>query len=335
MKKSIIGPGALVALVLAPAAWAADPAPKERKGEMRVITKTERPAPGVRRIHPPGEMETVAFLGVQASPASRTVAVQLNLPAGAGLVVNHVVPDSPAAGVLQEHDILLKLDDQILIETRQLSVLIRQRKEGDEVTLTYLRGGKEATARVKLGKQEVPKMSLLEHAAPGGLLPGFGFGPGRVEMLNPEHRSREEVDRMLSLIRPAAPGAPTRIQIERPRGPGMRAMSVHPANSNLVYSDDEGSLELTITDGRKSLVAKDAAGKELFSGPVNAPEERAKMPPPIRQRLEKLEGMHNITFRTDEEFRGAKTRVLPPMGRGIAMPPSPDAPRPARRPHVF
>lgn len=335
MKKSIIGLSALVALVLSPAGWAADPAPKEKKGEMRVITKTERPGPGMRRIHPPGEKETVAFLGVQASPAPRTVAVQLNLPAGAGLVVNHVVPASPAAGVLQEHDILLKLDDQILIETRQLSVLVRQRKEGDEVTLTYLRGGKEATARVKLGKQEVPKMSLFEHAGPGAPVHGFGFGPGRFEMLNPEHRSREEVDRMLSLIRPGGPGAPTRIQVERSRRPGMRAMSVHPGNSNLVYSDDEGSLELTITDGRKSLVAKDGAGKELFSGPVNAPEERAKMPPSVRQRLEKLEGMHNIRFHTDEEFRGAETRVLPPSGRGISMPPAPETSRPVRRPRIF
>lgn len=325
------------ALLFLPTAWSATPAPtpKEQKGDLRVITKTDRPAPQPRRQNlPPGEKETVAFLGVQASPASRTLSVQLGLPTGAGLVVNHVVPDSPAAGVLQEHDILLKLDDQILIETRQLSVLVRQRKEGDEVTLTYLRGGKEATARVKLGKQEVPKMSAaFEHRFPGGLN-GVPLGPGRFEMLHPQG-SREDVDRVLSLIRPEIPGGPSRIQIERPRGPGVRATSVHPSNSNIVYSDDEGSLELTMAEGRKTLVAKDASGQELYSGPVNTPEERSKLPPPVRERLEKLEAMHNVTFRTDENFRGAETRVFRPFGRGISVPAKPVAPMPQPRPQFF
>jgi hypothetical protein len=82
------------------------------------------------------EMETVAFLGVETAPVSTTTGVQLGLPKGTGLVVNHVVAKSPAEGVLKEHDILLKLDEQILIETRQLSVLIRTRQAGDEVVLT-------------------------------------------------------------------------------------------------------------------------------------------------------------------------------------------------------
>lgn len=333
MKNSPVRSLVLVSLALVPFAWGAVPAPKEQK-EMRVITRTERPGPGPRRPIPPGEKETVAFLGVQAAPASRTVAVQLGLPAGSGLVVNHVVPDSPAAGVLEEHDILLKLDDQILIETRQLSVLIRQHKEGDEVTLTYLRGGKQATARVKLGRQEVPKMTgWFEHAVPGGPLPGFGGAPGPFRMMNPE-RSREEVDRVLSLIGRGPRVAPMRIEAERRVGPGMRMLSVSPANSTLSYSDDDGSLELTIKDGVKSLVARDAQGEQLFAGPVNSPEERRKMPPPVRERLEKLEGMQNITFHTDEEFRGAETRVLPPPGRGISLPPHRAGP-PPRGPQHF
>ncbi|MDO8540227.1 MAG: PDZ domain-containing protein [Opitutaceae bacterium] len=318
--------------VLVPPASAGD-APKagpRTQKEMRVITSTDRNRPEPRRgPMAGGEKEVVAFLGVQATPASRTLAVQLSLPPGAGLVVNHVMPDSPAAGVLQEHDILLKLDDQLLIETRQLSVLIRQHKEGDEVGLTYLRGGKEATAHIKLGKQEVPKMSgLFEHALPGVPHGVLGFGAGRFEAFGPD-TPREEVDRVLSLIQREPHGEPMRIQIDRRGGPGMNATSVHTSNSNLVYSDDAGSLELTIKDGQKSLVAKDGGGKEIFSGPVNTPDERRTMPPEVRARLEKLEGMHNITFRTGPDFKGPERKVVQPFGRGISLPPAPPAqPRP-------
>jgi hypothetical protein len=49
------------------------------------------------------------------------------------------------------------LDDQILIDVRQLMVLVRNRKEGDEVTFTYLRGGAKATAKVRLLAQDMPK----------------------------------------------------------------------------------------------------------------------------------------------------------------------------------
>lgn len=295
---------------------------KEPRKEMRVVSPPERERRMMVRRPENAEIEKemVAFLGVETGPVSPAVSTQLGLQRGTGLVVNHIVPDSPAAGALQQHDILLKLDDQILIETRQLSVLIRNKKEGDEVTLTYLRGGKQTTARVKLGQQEVPKFSLMGEPGEGAF--ALGLGPNRLEMLAPRGPgNREEVDRLLSIM-PRAPGDPMRIHIDRRGGQGLRAMSVNPGNSNLVFSDDEGSLELTIKDGAKALVAKDAKGAELFSGPVNTPEERKAMPPRIRERLEKLEGMHGVTFRTDGDFRGGEVKAIRP--RGISFPLSRD-----------
>ncbi len=326
----------VLAAALAPALRAADekPAPKEEKRELRVLAAP----PAERRVfvqtrdgerRPNTERETVAFLGVETSAVSATLAAQLTIPRGSGLVVNHVVEKSPAAGVLKEHDILLKLDDQLLIETRQLSVLIRLRKEGEEVTLTYLRGGKEATAKVKLGKHEVPKFAgVFETTSARALaLPfGGGSGQGLWEVRAPEagqRSDREEVDRVLSLMHGARGGAPVRVQIDRQSGPGLRAISINTANSNLVFSDDDGSLELRVQDGVKSLVAKDPAGKEVYAGPVNTPEERKALPAKVRERFEKLEGMQDITFRTDADFQGAETKVVRPPGRGISLPPAP------------
>ena len=53
---------------------------------------------------------------------------------GVGLLVNHVVPGSPAklAGI-EKHDVLHRLDDQYLINPPQLAVLIRTREPGDTV----------------------------------------------------------------------------------------------------------------------------------------------------------------------------------------------------------
>jgi serine protease Do len=303
---------------------------------MRVITSTADGAASRQAAGPPGTrheqpaaMETVPFLGVHTVPATATLAAQLDLPKGAGLVVAHVVSDSPAAGILQPHDILLHFDDQLLVETRQLSTLIRQRSEGEEVTLTYVRGGKKATARVKLAKREVAKTAGVFEpgAAPGAY--AFGFGPGEVEVVRPSPDiSREEVDRVLSLIQRASPGGPPRVLIERRAGPGFRATSINTANSNLVCTDSAGSLELTIKDGIKTLVAKDPTGKQLFAGPVNTPEERDAMPPAVRERLDKLEGMHRITFETDGEFKGAEIRILHPRASGISAPLPPAPPRP-------
>lgn len=256
------------------------------------------------------EMETVAFLGVETAPVPPALTAQLALPKNSGLVVRHIVPESPAAAVLQVHDILLKLDDQRLIEPRQFSVLVRNHAIGDEVTLTYVRGGKETTAKLKLAQQQAP--ALAEGGAFGTEAEGLGLLAGNEPMPTPGHRV--EMDRVLSLLeRPSAIPVPT------PGAPGLRSLAVNPANSNLVYSDEEGSLELTIKDGRKSLVAKDAKGASLFAGPVDTPEQREALPPAVRERLDRLESMQGVSFEADDAFHG-DIRLLHPAPRRIKLP---------------
>lgn len=296
---------------------AAEKAPSvETKTEMRVLSGPERRVI-IRHGEPGGgEKEKVAFLGVEATPVSPTLGAQLSLPRGTGLVVSHVLPKSPADGVLAEHDILLKVDDQILIEARQLSVLIRNHKEGDEVVLTYLRAGQKATAKIKLGQHEVPKLGAMEGSP---VIRAFGFnhaGPGAPESHGPAGE-REQVDQLLSMLRRgdgAGASAPVRIQVEPQGGPGFRATTVKVNTSKIVFSDDQGSLELSSKEGTKSLTAKNVQGETVFSGPVTTPEDRKAMPPELRSRLEKLEGMHDISFRTDGTFKGSDVREVRPRG---------------------
>ena len=45
----------------------------------------------------------------------------------------------------------------------------------------------------------------------------------------------------------------------------------------MMFSDDQGSLELIEKDGKKSLRATDPNGKVLFDGPINTENERKSM----------------------------------------------------------
>jgi len=288
--------------------------------KLRVLAEAKSPdMPIERRVfvrHGPGEheMETVPFLGVETVPVTPALTAQLGLPKDAGLVVRHVVAESPAAAVLQVHDILLKLDDQLLIDPRQFSVLVRNHKEGDEVELTYVRGGKQNTVKVKLGKHEAPKMAFN--------FPDENFGYF-VQHAADTRLPREEMDRELSLLdrehhdrAPMPPGA----MISGPDEPGFHSVTVNTGNSNMVYTDEQGSLELTLKDGRKTLLAKDAKGAQLYSGPIDTPEQRKALPENVRERLDRLEGMQNFSFRVGDDFQPDTVKIVRPAPTKIMLP---------------
>ena len=327
--------------VALPAMLAQDPAAPAEHQELRVIAGPDDATPPPHRGHhlmPPGprEMESVTFLGIATVPVNPVLTDQLGLANGAGLVVTMVAPDSPATNVLKQHDVVVKLDDQLLIEQRQLAVLIRNHKEGDEVTLTFIRGGKETTAKVKLAKHEVPKLAMLGDGQGADLLNfhrmlmnGEGGAPGM---------GREDMDRVLSLMEHGGPGGPgmpgpgvAHIEINRDDGPGMHSVSVSTSNSNMVYSDEQGSLDLTIKDGKKTLVAKNAKGDQLYSGPVDTPEQRKALPADVRARLDNLEGMQEYSFKTDGDFTPGEVKDARQQHHGISLPvpPADPAPRPA------
>lgn len=311
MKTSACLTLALVAIT--PCLWAAQPekpaaepspadAPVAAKSERRVIIRHERGA---------GETQNVPFLGVETIRISPTLTAQLGLAEGAGLIVRSVVPNSPAAAVLRAHDVLLQLDDQILVETHQLAVLLRQHKEGDEVVVTYVRAGKKETAKVKLAMHAVPKLAL------GGSSPGIEnldvlVSAGDGEM------PPEDLNRVLSLLdhRRGGPDGLRRLDEVNGSVPHIRALKVHPANSNIVFADDEGELTLTIKDGKKTLVAKGPKGEALYSGPIDTPQERAALPDKVRDRLEQIESMEDFSFRAEGDLPN-RLRVLKPSARNL------------------
>lgn len=255
----------------------------------RLNIKMDRKGPG------PIEMEKVAYLGVETMPVDPTMAAQLGLPQGTGIVVRRVAEGSPAASLLQPHDILTKLDDQILVNMPQLSVLVRNHTVGDEVKLTYIRGGKEATTKAKLAEREVPKYAGDMEAgrtmrffggnpAMGGGGMGFGNMPPGMDL--PPGVENNDVMRVLGGERMNWFSQPRVHVLRRQGGAGATILDL-PAGS-FVFSDDEGAIEVNAANGKRELTVKDADGKVTYQGPINTPEEQAKIPSDVRARIDAI-----------------------------------------------
>ena len=92
-------------------------------------------------------------LGVKIARLEQAMGEQLGLPRGVGFLVASVMEGSPAeiAG-LKEHDVLLRFEDQWLINGYQLRVLLGMKQPGDSVTFHYVRKGEQASTHVVLGQ---------------------------------------------------------------------------------------------------------------------------------------------------------------------------------------
>src|SRR5579864_6492012 len=101
---------------------------------------------------PPPADERGTYLGVLFAPVPDIIYDQLpQLPRDRGAVISHVLPDSPAVKAgLKRNDILLQYGDEKVRDCEHVARLIRDDKPDHKVRLTYLRGGKEATAEVVL-----------------------------------------------------------------------------------------------------------------------------------------------------------------------------------------
>jgi hypothetical protein len=196
-----------------------------------------------------------------------------------------------------------------------------------------MRGGKETTVKVKLGVHEVPRMAnsfFFRNGDPGaGDWPGFA-NPEGLANLERLHDlpgmgadDARDVLRMIGRERGnflAGPG----VHIMGRRGKGSTVVDL--PNSNISYSDDDGSIEIKSDDGKRNLTVKNTRGEVAFNGPINTDEERKKLPADIKKRLEKLE-TDTISFEADRDFK-PETVPLPPAKTKISQP----GPRPALPP---
>ncbi len=234
-----------------------------------------------------GKAEKTAYLGVVTTRATATLRSQLKLKAG--LVVESIEPKSSAEiGGLQVHDIIEKCDDQWLINPAQFIGLVRMYyKPGETVTLTVLREGERKKITAKLDERETYAMDDDGNAfygstdggtfhpnSPQGPVPAFMFGGGGGGG--------------------SAGGPVQRI--------AAGALGKVPLTSGFMatFGDDKQQLLITIRDGHQIVTARDSGGKQIFEGPIDTPEQRAKLPPAVRKQLDAMERIR-VKIRTPAE----------------------------------
>jgi hypothetical protein len=210
----------------------------------------------------PAKREKGTYLGISAAPPPPVLRKQLGLAPGMGLVIEFVVPSSPAAKAgAQQFDILQKLDDQVIVNREQLTVLVRSRKPGDEIKLGVIRDGKPTTLTAR----------LIEHDV--------------------EPLVTEDVDFQLDHVLPE----PRVWQIDprqRPPAKGWDA-AVGPGNVGLfsitLLEGDRSYAIITNQAGDKTFTVKGKDGKVIFEGPIDTKEQLGKVPAELKKKLEKLQ----------------------------------------------
>jgi serine protease Do len=107
------------------------------------------------------------WLGVRIQSVTPDIAESLGLPVAEGALVASLTPKSPAeeAG-LKPGDIITEFNGQKLNAMRQLPRIVAETPIGTEAALKYWRGGKEATAKVKIGELEKAEESGLLATGP-------------------------------------------------------------------------------------------------------------------------------------------------------------------------
>ncbi len=134
------------------------------------------------------------FLGVTTQTLTADLAKQFDVEHGA--LITEVSPDSAAqkAG-LERGDIIIRVNDTEINDPRSLALAISRQAPDSEVTLQYVREGKKATLKVKLGRQAT--QSLAGGATGGGSDEGVLNGVG-VSDLTAEFRTQMRVPQDLA-----------------------------------------------------------------------------------------------------------------------------------------
>lgn len=259
------------------------------------------------RFAPHEESKPQPFLGVVTQSVPPALGTQLSLPEGFGLLVEDVLPESPAAQAgLQKHDILKLLNDQQLISPEQLATLVRAAGKDTAVTLTIIRKGQEQKITAKIAEEALPAHPRREPE----FFPQFdrraidkgmermkeGMREHQEKIRQLEERSREELARVVKGARRFAAEILPEDVLKDLKGGGPK-VRVYSGSSTSTWDtgkarvnlkDNDGEIEVKLEDGKRTMVAKDPQGTVVFEGPIDTEAQRQAVPEPYRKKLDQV-----------------------------------------------
>jgi S1-C subfamily serine protease len=155
---------------------------QEAAGFALVQSEVPQQQPERQRV-PGGDMTVVlgdegaSWLGVEMEEVTPDAVKQLKLPAERGVVLERIVPDSPAAKAgLKDNDVVTEVNGQRVEGAAEFRRMIREIPAGRTAQLTIWRDGRAQTISVTLGKSEQRRPEW------------FGTNPGTFAFRMPETR---------------------------------------------------------------------------------------------------------------------------------------------------
>jgi serine protease Do len=99
--------------------------------------------------------EGASWLGVESQDVTSDTVKQLKLPAERGVLLGHIVPDSPAAKAgLKDNDVITEINGQRVEGEAQFRRMIHEIPAGRTAQFTVWRDGRAQSIEVTLGKSE-------------------------------------------------------------------------------------------------------------------------------------------------------------------------------------
>jgi len=258
-------------------------------------------------VHPlfgqPENIESkVAFLGVSTTALPPSTSHQLGFPEGIYLSVDQVSAESPAeqAG-LQLFDVMLRLDEQILVNSDQLKALVRMKNAGDRITLHLVRKGNPLTVHAVLSEIDLPIVQKNQRSRMWGNLNHSSNGSFSRDLdrifphMDPSIRDLLRKNG-LSLNHGFEPSLLPDVKNNDASNPlhGSSGANVQSFSSTqheqTITIDESGTFEYYQKDGDKHFRVTHPNGGIIFDGLVNTTAEREKLLP---EHLTKLQDIEN------------------------------------------
>ena len=298
----------------------------------------------------------MAWLGLSAEESSEALALQLGLQPGEGLLVTYVATNSPAAKAsLQKNDLLVELDGQKLVLPEQLRKLVRMRKEGNKVVLTYYRGGKKQETTATLGRTRTRLGLFGDKASLDGLkqlhfqLKDLSSMNGANENISElrEDLARSGVDREniqvevrrgLDQARKAIAEAMAQVHegrhgthsapqaleelarsgVEVDKDATVTIKSRNDSVRTIVKTDDTGTYVI-VANPKKRLTAHDKDGKLAFDGEIETSEQQEMVPKEVWNKVQPMIEQLNQAIENAPAAEPApkKTSALPARQRRL------------------
>lgn len=212
--------------------------------------------PTEMKVPPARPLEKGTYFGASVVSVSNALRGQLQISRGMGLAIMEIRPGSPAARAgLLPHDVLVKLDDQILINPGQFVVLVRNKRPGNRIDLTMIRQGKPLQLEVTLGEAMMP--TIEDEAA---MATHFGGKPSVMQ------------------------GGQVYDSTVYGEMANASEITFRDELYDIAVKVDASALPL-----KKSVVVKSVeSGQVVFQGNINTPEERAAVRSEIVDRLKQM-----------------------------------------------